>query len=562
MRKFCHPIIAAAVMAAVAVWTTTGFTQAVEAPASDPASQPIYVIPKVPLDRITFSGTGYPSIPGDVQQLIDQRDDVWTQMSQDALKRAMPDIQRWAKMGRPYLTVVRSSNDMPAADIPAFPGAEGGAMYTYGGRGGKVFVVTSLDDHGPGTLREACEAGGPRMVVFNVAGIIQLERPLDILAPYITIAGQTAPGDGVCVAGHSTHIRTHDVVIRYMRFRRGIHDISLRDDTLSGDAMGNVLVDHVSTSWGNDETFSLYRQMYAADPNNLKQRQKMSVYNLTIQWTIITETLDTFHHGFGGTWGGTNTAFHHNLFACCTGRNCSMSGGDVNFLNNVLFNWRHRTLDGGVRTAVLINNYFKPGPITEGELRYRVAKPEGGRYYVAGNFVEGNEKVTKDNWDGGIQTESATAGINATRLNELPYPLPPVTLYPAEKSYELVLAQSGALLPKRDPVDERVIRQVRTGEVVYKEGKGIITDISQVGGFPEYKGTPYAYPRKDGMPDWWKVKYELDVNDPDLAAKDADGDGYTNIEEYLNGTNPREKVDYKDLKNNVNLLVAGALVQG
>jgi hypothetical protein len=393
------------------------------------------------------------------------------------------------------------------------------------------------------------------VVVFNVAGIIQLSRPLDILAPYITIAGNTAPGDGVCVAGHTTHIRTHDVVIRYMRFRRGIHDISNRDDTLSGDAIGNVIVDHCSVSWGNDETLSIYRQMYAADPANPKQRQKLSTINNTIQWTIISESLDTFHHGFGATWGGTNAGFHHNLFACNTGRNPSISSRDFTFANNVLFNWRHRTLDGGARTINVINNYFKPGPKTEGALRYRVGKPEGGAWYVTGNVVFDNEAVTKDNWAGGIQHDSDQQGVRGSRLDK-PGPMPHITIEPAEQAYESVLARAGATLPKRDPVDERVINQVRTGEVVYKEGKGIITDISQVGGYPKYEGTPFSNPMNDGIPDAWRSKYHLDVNDRQLATKDADGDGYANVEEYLNGTDPTEKVDYKDLKNNVNPLHA------
>jgi hypothetical protein len=352
-------------------------------------------------------------------------------------------------------------------------------------------------------------------------------------------------------------MNTHDIVIRYMRFRRGIHDISLRDDSLSGDAIGNVVVDHVSASWGNDETFSNYRQMYAADPAKPQQRQKLPTFNNTIQWCIITETLDTYHHGFGGTWGGNNTGFHHNLFACCTGRNPSISSTDFNFVNNVLFNWRHRTLDGGARNINVINNYFKPGPMTEGELRYRVGKPEGGSWYASGNYVFGNEKVSKDNWDGGIQKEAADPAIKGTRRND-PGQMPHMTTQTAEEAYKSVLDGAGATLPGRDPVDTRAVEQTRTGEVVYKEGKGIITDIQQVGGFPQYKGTPYTYTQNDGIPDWWKKKHNLDVNDAALAAKDTDGDGYTTIEEYLNGTDPTQKMDYKDLKNNVNPLFAGA----
>jgi hypothetical protein len=541
---------------ACAVATLAGVPAgAADLPSTPAAGQAIPAIPVIPVERIKFTGTGYPQIPDDVQKLIDQRQDIWDEMSREAFRRAMPEVERWESKGRPFVRVARAPGDLLKGDVPAFPGAEGGGMYTLGGRGGKVIVVTSLADHGPGTFREACEAGGPRTVVFNVSGIIQLERPLDIYAPYITIAGQTAPGDGVCIAGHTTHIRTHDVVVRYMRFRRGIHDISNRDDALSGDAIGNVIIDHCSVSWGNDESLSIYRQMYAADPSKPKQRQKMSTMNDTIQWTIVTETLDTYHHGFGATWGGRNTGFHHNLLACNTGRNASISSVDFNFVNNVLFNWRHRTLDGGARTINIINNYFKPGPMTEGELRYRVGKPEGGAWYAAGNYVEGNERVTRDNWDGGIQHDEDQPAIRGTRLNE-PGVMPHMTMQSAQEAYQLVLDQAGATLPRRDAVDVRVIKQVRTGEVVYKEGKGIITDISQVGGYPTYAGEPVKYTLNDGIPGWWKQKYKLDANDPDLASKDTDGDGYTTVEEYLNGTDPTAKVDYKDLKNNINPLVA------
>jgi hypothetical protein len=338
-----------------------------------------------------------------------------------------------------------------------------------------------------------------------------------------------------------------------MRFRRGVHDISNRDDSLSGDAIGNVVIDHCSTSWGNDETLSIYRQMYAADPRNPRQREKLATINNTIQWTIISESLDTFHHGFGATWGGANAGFHHNLFACNTGRNPSIASHDFTFANNVLFNWRHRTLDGGARTVNVINNYFKPGPKTQGQLRHRIGKPEGGAWYVSGNQVVGNDAVSQDNWAGGIQHDGDQPGIRGTRLDE-PGPMPHLSIQPAEDAFQAVLARAGATLPKRDPVDERVIEMVRTGKVTYEQGKGIITDISQVGGYPDYQGEPFKYALGDGMPDWWKTKYDLDPNDAELAAKDGDGDGYTTVEEYLNGTDPTVKVDYKDLKNNVNSL--------
>lgn len=498
-------------------------------------------LPHIPDERIVFKGQGYPIIPDDVKALIKYRDDILEAKAQGALAKAMPEIEAWAKKGKPYIRVARKPSDLPQAKIPAFPGAQGGGMYSFGGRGGRVFVVSNLKDSGPGSFREACEAGGPRIVVFNVAGIIHLTRPLDILAPYISIEGQSAPGDGVCIAGATTNLRTHDIVVRYMRFRRGATDISDRDDALSGDSIGNVILDHVSASWGLDETLSNYRQMYN-NPETGK-REKLPTMNITIQWCLITEALDTYHHGFGATWGGWNTAFHHNLFACNTGRNASIGmNHDFNWVNNVVFNWRHRTLDGGGGGSEVnvINNYYKPGPATnKGELQYRVGKPEGGQWYAAGNIVEGNEKVTADNWAGGIQGDR----VQEAHV-EKPFPMPVINVDSAQDAYEKVLADAGAVLPVRDAVDARAVRQVRSGKP--EHGDGIITDPAQVGGYPAYMGEPVKCTQNDGIPDWWKKKYHLDVNDAGLASKDLDGDGYTTIEEYLNGTDPTEKVDYTD----------------
>jgi hypothetical protein len=453
------------------------------------------------------------------------------------------------------------------AKVPAFPGAEGAGAWTPGGRGGKVFVVSNLDDRGPGSLRAAVEARGPRMVVFAVAGIITLEKPLAINHPFITIAGQTAPGDGVCIRGHTTEINTHDVVIRYLRFRRG--NLKSRDDALGGNPVGNVIVDHVSASWGLDENLSLYRHMIKGKDGKLK---KLPVENLTIQWTISSEALDLNNHAFGGTWGGQNCSFHHNLFACNTGRNPSIGmGGGFDFRNNVLFNWRHRTIDGGDGSSRVnvVNNYFKPGPITQGALRYRICKadarnsrdqyPGFGKWYVAGNHVEGNEKVTADNWAGGVQFaperkvkgEVIPRGTEKDVRSRTPFPAAAVRTQKATDAYEAVLAHAGASLPRRDPVDLRVIESVRTGKTTTRTG--IIDTPADVGGWPAYKADAAVLDSDgDGMPDWWEKKYGLDPNDPSDAAKDPDGDGYTNLEEYLNGTDPTKFVDYTRPENNVN----------
>jgi hypothetical protein len=518
-----------------------------------------------------------------------RRQEEMKRLDDEAWSKAEPEVLRQAREGRPYVPQAELPEDLPQASITAFPGAEGAGRFSLGGRGGRVYVVRSLDDSGPGTLREACEAAGPRTVVFNVAGLIRLKRPLHIRAPYITIAGQSAPGDGVCVAGFTTHIDTHDVVIRYLRFRRGATDVFDRDDALGGNPVGNVIVDHCSTSWGLDENLAIYRHMY--EPGDGGPARKLPTVNVTIQWCISSEALDTYNHAFGATWGGRNSSFHHNLFACNTGRNPSIGMGyDFNFTNNVLFNWRHRTVDGGDETSRgnIINNYYKPGPATnDGPVRYRVVLPAGkrlpkgapaaeadyGRWYVSGNCVGGNEKVTADNWAGGIQIrtggsaeeaqvrtaeEALGAGIDKVRADR-PLPMAPVTLHSAEAAYEAVLAGAGATLPRRDPVDVRIVGAVRTGRVSYEAGKGIITDVKQVGGYPEYGGDPGIDSDGDGIPDWWESKYGLDPHDPADAARDCNGDGYTNLEKYLNGIDPTRRLDFKDPRNNVDTLTAARL---
>src|ERR1017187_6683476 len=343
------------------------------------------------------------------------RDAKWKLHEQEVLTNIQPQLDEWAKKGKPFYVNAEVPADLPQADVPAFPGAEGAGKFTFGGRGGKIFVVTNLDDSGPGTLRGAVESAGPRIVGFNVAGIIHLKMPLFIKAPYLTIAGQTAPGDGVCVAGETTLVDTHDVVIRYLRFRRSNTNVFDRDDALGGNPIGNIIVDHCSCSWGLDENLSMYRHVYK--PKDSKEFLKYPTLNITLQWNISSEALNTYGHAFGGTWGGNNTSFHHNLFACDTGRNPSIGMSyDFNFVDNVIFNWRHRTLDGGDQGSRVncINNYYQPGPVTQASVSHRIGLPQPstfkpdmtvryGKWFAAGNIVEGNDMVTKDNWNGGIQ---------------------------------------------------------------------------------------------------------------------------------------------------------------
>ncbi|WP_158827506.1 pectate lyase family protein [Mucilaginibacter lacusdianchii] len=515
----------------------------------------------------------YPNIPADIKAQSEAMMKENERKSDSAWKIAYKVVDYDMRHGKPFIPWAARPNDLPQSDRLAFPGAEGGGAHSFGGSGGKVYVVTSLADSGPGTLRWACEQGGARIIVFNVAGVIRIKTPLIIRAPYITIQGQSAPGSGVCIAGESVWINTHDVVIRYMRFRRGETNVGRRDDSLGGNPVGNIIIDHCSTSWGLDENMSIYRHMF--DPGDGSKEEKLGTVNVTISNCIYSESLDTWNHAFGSTTGGENSLLIRNVWADNTGRNPSVGwNGIYNFVNNIVFNWVHRSMDGGDYTAKfnIINNYFKPGPATpkEGLISYRILKPESGRSklkervfgmaYVNGNIMEGNAKVTANNWDGGVQVEGAggkeqEAGEYAPYMKwNKPWPMPTAKILTAEQAFKWNIANAGATLPVRDAVDTRILKQVATGKIEYKEGVelpktqfehrrlpidsykvGIITDPQQVGGYPNYSGTPYKDADNDGLPDDYEVKHGLNpknANDSSQMAKN--GGGYSNIEVYLN----------------------------
>jgi hypothetical protein len=518
----------------------------------------------------TVTRAQYPVIPKSVEDSADQVMAEVKKKSDEAWAKALPIIEADEKKGKPYVPWASKPSDLPQAKIPAFPGAEGGGAFTFGGRGGKVIVVTNLNDSGPGSFREACEQGGARIIVFNVAGIIHLKSPVSIRAPYVTIAGQTAPGDGVCIAGESVWVDTHDVVVRFMRFRRGATEVTRRDDALGGNGVGNIIFDHVSASWGLDENMSMYRHVYTKGDG--AKPEKLPTVNITMSNCIFSEALDTYNHAFGSTIGGHNSAFMRNLWSSNISRSPSVGmDGDFNFANNVIYNWWNRSADGGDDKSLFnfINNYYKPGPITplDQPIGHRILKPEAsrdkahpddfGKAYVHGNIVEGNEAVTKDNWAGGVQVrELPDCGEFTSKIRvDQPFPMPKITIMPAKDAYTYVLEHVGATLPKRDAVDARIVKQVKENKIYYTEGgilhhpgekyvhqrlpvdsykKGIITDPSQVGGYPEYKGTPYKDSDNDGMPDSWEIAHKLNPKDASDAVKDRDGDGYTNIEEFIN----------------------------
>lgn len=414
--------------------------------------------------------------------------------------------------------------------LPAFPGAEGFGAHTPGGRGGRVLFVDNLQDSGPGSLRAACDAKGPRIVLFRVSGVVDLQSPLRIREPFLTIAGQTAPGAGVCLKRHACVVATHDVVVRFLRFRPG--DEAQREmDALSVSGR-NVVVDHCSASWSIDETLSVTNSD-----------------RVTVQWCFITESLnDSFHkkgpHGYGslitGPEGGV--AFHHNLYAHHNSRNPRPGGKDereglvVDFRNNVVYNWGSRAGYSG-ETAVRVNyvgNFLRPGPSSR-NVEEHCAFLVGGtatRMYLSGNVFEGFAPPDADDarllrlsrsfaFPDGYTVRDACAPT--------PFEAPRVSTDEARAAFERVLARAGAILPRRDAADARIVRDVR-------ERTGRIVDShSEVGGWPEYPSEPPPKDAdEDGMPDGWEIAHGLDPLSAADAQLDRNGDGYTNIEEYVN----------------------------
>ncbi|MEQ7127779.1 Ig-like domain-containing protein [Actinopolymorpha sp. B11F2] len=411
----------------------------------------------------------------------------------------------------------------PPGTMPAFPGAEGAGMYTTGGRGGEVYEVTTLADSGPGSLRDAVSASN-RTIVFRVSGNIELQGGLDIIGSNLTLAGQTAPGDGICITTNQTEIKGSNIIIRYLRFRAG-DVLGSSIDTANGRGVDNILIDHCSFSWGVDETFSLYGNT-----------------NMTVQWCIIAEGLtmsahEKGRHGYGGLWGGDNVTYHHNLLIHNGGRNPRFSfteGMDmkVDLRNNVIYNYGYTSGYGGEWSngVNIVGNYYKYGPDTVAEIAPVIFAPgRFGQWYVADNYVDGHPEVTEDNWRG---IELAVGGI--TKLDD-PVKFPSeIATQSAQGAYEAVLANVGAILPRRDACDARLINDVRR-----RTGR-LINSQDEVGGWPPLTSAPAPTDSDhDGMPDEWEVAEGLDPNDPtDASAIAPAGGGYTNLERYLNSITP------------------------
>lgn len=449
------------------------------------------------------------------------------------------------------LPVNRSAAQSPVA----FPGAEGFGKYTTGGRGGKVFIVTNLDDNGPGSFREAAEDKQKRIIVFAVSGTIRLQTKLAIKGD-VTIAGQTAPGDGICLADQAVGLGGDNIIVRYLRFRmgdryqnKGMIDGAGADDAFGGSKRKNIIIDHCTMTWSTDECFSVY----GGD-------------STTLQWNIIAEPLnysyhfekgdrDFEHHGYGGIWGGNHLSAHHNLFAHCVSRNPRFNGVRlgatqelVDYRNNVIYNWGGNNVYGGeAGNYNVVNNYYKYGPSTAKNVRDRIVNPtrqespliDLGRFYVNGNYVDGAKDVSRNNWLGIHVSKNITDAEKRNAVVDKAFPVEAIDAQSAEAAYASVLEKAGCSLPARDTLDQRIVNDVknRTGRFIDVQGNfphGTAFDQT-LSAWPALRSTPAPVDTdKDGMPDEWEKKNGLDPgNAADAAAYRLDKQ-YTNIEVYIN----------------------------
>ena len=462
---------------------------------------------------------------------------------------------------------------------PAFPGAEGFGMYTTGGRGGDVYHVTTLEDGTQeGTFRWACNKSGARTIVFDVSGTIFLKSELKIKNGNVTIAGQTAPGDGICIANYPFVIACKNIIIRYMRFRLGNEALKENNKAHEGDGLGgmdsqNIIIDHCSVSWSIDECLSVYGSK-----------------DITIQWCIVSQSLNNAGHskgahGYGGNWGGSGASYHHNLMAHHISRTPRLGPRQgtqtderMDMRNNVIYNWIDNGCYGGEGMNVnIVNNYYKPGPETKsGAKGMRIASPGirtteytkhdtdnpnqwdvmwhvWGDYYVDGNVNSKYSQVTDDNWTYGIYNQIDNSKVDYTFTQEtkdtmrMEYPIDyaPVTTHTAEKAFEKVLDYAGASL-HRDNLDETIVSDTRNGETTYtgKDCKlGIINSQDDLkpadagddwSAWPELKSeTAPTDSDGDGMPDEWEKANGLNPKDA-ADGKQTNADGYTNLEVYIN----------------------------
>lgn len=436
----------------------------------------------------------------------------------------------------------------------AFPGAEGFGRHTTGGRGGKVIYVTNLNDSGSGSFRAAVEETGPRYILFKTSGNIELKSRINIRNGNLTIAGQTAPGDGITLKNYPVIIQADNVIIRFLRFRMG-DEAQQEADALESRFNKNIIIDHCSMSWSTDECVSMYANE-----------------NTTLQWCIIVESLrnsvhDKGKHGYGGIWGGKYASFHHNLLAHHDSRNprfgeraneADALTGLVDFRNNVIYNWGNNSSYGGEAMNInIVNNYYKPGPATPGgSKRGRIIAIDKsstagsevygvwGKFFIDGNVVDGVPDATNDNWEYGVYNQFHSDNGTVTEEERIamrhsePHSIDDnVITHTAEEAYELILNYGGASLV-RDAVDERIVKNVRDGDYSYEGSngstKGIIDTQGDVGGWPALVTLPPSLDSSgDGMPDDWKKSMKLDPNKNQANGRDL-STAYDNVEVYIN----------------------------
>jgi hypothetical protein len=368
---------------------------------------------------------------------------------------------------------------------PAFPGAEGFGSWTSGGRGGKTIYVENLNDSGPGSLRAAIETPGPRTILFQVGGVIALKSTLHVKEPFVTIDGQNAPGMGIMLRNYGFVVQTHDVVLRYFRVRVGDDDVHLDEpkalEAYEGgagehalyfiDGAQNCVADHLSLSWSTTKILSVTK---LCD-------------QITIQWCILSEGLNFAKHGYASLAGGNRVTWHHNLFAHNQSRNVRFQGlVDAEFRNNVVYDWGERAGYGEFDRLNYIGNYLKAGPSTVQKpfLFFHLGDAEvaPGSIYVKDNFLDGagaRPGVNENNWLGMGAYNAQRETLEAPE----PFAAPRVTTESPQEAYQHVLQNVGDTLPKRDTVDERIVREVRDG------AGHIINRLSDIGGWPNFPAT-------------------------------------------------------------------------
>jgi len=444
------------------------------------------------------------------------------------------------------ISIIHTSNSQ---DI-AFPGAEGGGKFTTGGRGGKIIFVDNLNDKGDGSFRKAIESSGPRTIIFRVSGNIELNKAIHIKNGDLTIAGQTAPGDGICLVNYGMRVDADNVIIRFIRVRPG-DKIQEETDAITGLRHNNIIIDHCSFSWANDEVASFYDNT-----------------DFTMQWCIISESFykSSHHkgeHGYGGIWGGLNASFHHNLITDHSSRNPRFCGSrytmdseleKTDFRNNVIYNWGSNTAYGGEDGNYnMVNNYYKPGPATKKSVQNRILEltqsffdPDfskdtlgAGKFYVTGNIIFRDRKTTRNNWEYGVDVDQEYTDKKDLSLLKRPILHTSIPTECAIKAYKNVLKNAGASLT-RDFVDQRIIEETKTGKELFGNSfgdgnNGIIDSQSDVNGWPELNSQkPPVDTDNDGMPDEWETKKGLNPQSSNDSEAISLHTSYTNIEMYIN----------------------------